>query len=273
MAFPCLKRVSLQVPVIFRRCMMTSSWNSARAMEELEKNPYFDKYAQKINELKESDKSKFLERLKACDVQKSSEEVAAKVLETKKPKDYPAPRKAGTFQRRQLKDIMNVDLLVDKTPEDISNIWKEHYRSKDHVIYGSLTKAEFDGFIHNCRRYPIFVVPLPRGDGFEFFMVQFQDDEFHITPLILYQKYREDSPESLCVSYFTDLSQDIVLFLGEYDKKVITPLEATCLLNSVQLFYHSKDRIQLVKTFNESPKDFDYNELLAEIGRLSLEKQ
>ncbi|KAF6217042.1 hypothetical protein GE061_001395 [Apolygus lucorum] len=253
--------------------MMTTSWNSAKAQEELEKNPYFDKYADKINALKQSDKEKFLERLKVRDDEKSSEEAAAKVVETKKPKDYPAPRKAGTFQRRQLKDIMNVDLLMDKTPADISSIWRDHYRAKEDVIYGSLAKKEFEDFVHNCRRYPIFLVPLPRNDGFEFFMVQFQEDEFHFTPLILYQKYREDSPESLCVSYFTDLPQDIVLFLGEYNKKVVTPLEATCLLNSIQLFYHSQDRMRLVKTFNESPKDFDHNELLAEIGRLSLEKQ
>lgn len=201
-------RRSLSFQAIFRRGLMTSSWNSAKAEAELESNPYFDKYAGKIKKLKEAHKEEYLAKLKACDeVKKSAPVPKLDVKDGAKHTEYPAPRKAGEFKRRQLRDIMNLDLLDGKSPQEISTIWKEYYITKEDVIFGSLTKKEFEGFVNQSRKYPIFVVPLPRGDGFEFFMVQFSDDAFHLTPLILYQKYKEDSPEALCVTYFSELPQ------------------------------------------------------------------
>lgn len=250
---------------------MTSSWNAAKAEEDLQKNPYFDKYAGKIKALQQNNKEEYLSRLQA---QMESKVKKPPVMNAEiQEKEYPTPRKAGEFHRRELKEIMNLDLLKGKSAEEIAEIWKEYYRNKEDVIFGHLPKKDYSNFAASCRLYPTFIIPLPRGDGYEFFMTQFFQDEFHLTPLILYQKYKEESPESLRITYFSELPQDLVLFLGEYDKKMISSIEAQCLLNALQLFYSNSERLNIVKTFNECPESFDYNVLLREINSLSLVNQ
>ena len=93
-----------------------------------------------------------------------------------------------------------------------------------------------------------FLVALPRNQGYEFIMLQFNGNEVHFTPLISYQvsnfislnnleiivltsidfniydqTHKENAPGCLTLVYYADLKDEknIILMRGEYDKNVI----------------------------------------------------
>merc|ERR1719244_318729 len=102
---------------------------SKEQIEELQKNPYFDKYAEKIAKLQKTSPEEFLTRL--------AEKEATKESLSLKSKDFflpTAPKPSVTDpsdrQEKTLEKIMKTELLKDKTPEEISAIWSEHWSSK-----------------------------------------------------------------------------------------------------------------------------------------------
>ena len=73
------------------------------------------------------------------------------------------------------------------------------------------------------QQFNTFLFPLPRDMGYEFFVVQFLNNEAHFTSLINYQAHKENAPECLNMMHYTELAEDkgIVLMVGEYDKDVL----------------------------------------------------
>lgn len=49
---------------------------------------------------------------------------------------------------------------------------------------------------------------------------------------------------------------------GEIDPLQVTAQECQLLVNQMQLYYLNDERLELVKQFNENPKEFDFNKLL-----------
>jgi ATP synthase F1 complex assembly factor 1 len=68
-----------------------------------------------------------------------------------------------------------------------------------------------------------FLFPLPRKQGYEFVVVQFDGNEAHLTTLINYQAYTVNAPECLTIVHYPDLAKDkgIVLMVGEFDKNIL----------------------------------------------------
>ena len=73
------------------------------------------------------------------------------------------------------------------------------------------------------QQFNTFLFPLPRDQGYEFFVVQFLGQEAHFTSLINYQAHKENAPECLNMMHYTEMaeSKGIVLMVGEYDKDVL----------------------------------------------------
>ena len=65
--------------------------------------------------------------------------------------------------------------------------------------------------------------PLPRQQGYEFVVVQFDGNQAHFTTLINYQAYQENAPECLTLVHYTELAEEkgLVLMVGEYDTNVL----------------------------------------------------
>lgn len=89
---------------------------------------------------------------------------------------------------KSLADIMKVELLQDKTKEEIEHIWLEYHKSKE-VIVATIPLEKFTVQMERGYKYPLFVIPLPRSQGFEFFLLQFAANTVHFTPLICYQVF------------------------------------------------------------------------------------
>lgn len=168
---------------------------------------------------------------------------------------------------------MKLELIENKTSQEIGDIWREYHKNKD-CISGSLTPNQFDLIFQRGTAYPTFLLPLPHDHGYEFIVCQFEANKIHMTPLIWYQTHKENAPECLVLSFFNELrtSKDLILMRGQFDQNSINVQQAQFLANELQLYYgsHNSRRLELLETFTKKPIQFKHMELIKELKTLSL---
>jgi len=256
----------------------TSDILSQEKVEELQKNPFFDKYAEKIAALQKKNPEEFLSRIEA----KASNEAAAS-----KPKEFSLPGKAkekleavssgqqlpGQAGQKSLDSVLKLDLLADKSAGEIEQIWCKHFSSKD-AVAAVIPAQTFKVMQERFEEFNTFLFPLPRDQGYEFFVVQFLGKEVHFTSLINYQAHKENAPECLNMIHYTELAdtKGIVLMVGEYDKDNLSSSEARCLADQVELYYSrpSDKRLELMTKFTKSPTLFSHDDLIKEINNIQI---
>lgn len=81
---------------------------------------------------------------------------------------------------------MKMDLIKDKDASEIKMIWGGYHLQKD-VISAAIPPNVFDTITARSLKYPTFLFPLPRSEGYEFIICQFSKNTVHFTPLICYQ--------------------------------------------------------------------------------------
>eukprot|EP00092_Neocalanus_flemingeri_P015983 GFUD01017301.1.p1 GENE.GFUD01017301.1~~GFUD01017301.1.p1 ORF type:complete len:303 (+),score=100.97 GFUD01017301.1:36-944(+) len=252
------------------RMFTTSKVLSKEQVEELQKNPFFDKYAEKIAKLQKTNPEEFLDRLEAKSAKSQPD----------KPKDFSLPGAAKPSARdemgkqKTLDKVMNMSLLADKTAEEIANIWNEHFASKD-AVAAVIPVGTYKVMQERFKEFNTFLFPLPRDMGYEFTVVQFMGHEAHFTTLINYQAHKENAPECLSMVHYTELAEEkgIVLMVGEYDKDVLNPKEAKCLADQVEIYYSrpSQAKLDLLNKFTSSPQYFTHADLISEMNNIEIE--
>jgi len=260
--------------VIPRQALSTTFAMSKEQMEELQKNAFYAKYADKIAKLQKTSPEEFLSRLSVVGDKKNE-------TATQETKDFslpgqPKPNVATPAQLKQKKldDVIKLELLSDKTAEEIGLIWTEHYKDKDSVA-AVIPKDTYDTMQERFKEFSTFLFPLPRDKGYEFVMVQFSGNEAHFTTLINFQAYKENAPECLSLVHYQELKETkgIVLMAGEYDKNVLTCQEAQCLANQVEMYYcrPSQDKLDVLRKFTYEPTLFHHKLIIEQLETLSLE--
>ncbi|KAG4067116.1 hypothetical protein HA402_000107 [Bradysia odoriphaga] len=277
MALVLRKSLTSLNPVKFNRFIaMSAQLRAEKALEELKnKNPYYEKYASKISTLQQSAPEEFLSRVDQI------EKAAAKPKPVAKPRDYSEllnPKPATAAQsltgetEKKLSDIMKVELLDGKSIDEIKHIWLEYHKQKE-VLVATIPTNVFETQMKRGKSYPIFIFPLPRSEGFEFFLAQFAQNTVHFTPLLCYQVHKENAPECLnMVHYIEFADQGIILMRGEFDKNVINPQEAQCLINQLQLYYSQDNasKLQLLEKFTKDPANFEHMDVIKELENITL---
>jgi len=250
-------------------------------MDQLQKNPYYNKYADKIAKLQKTSPEEFLSKLST--VEESNSAASKKSNSQSQEKGFSMPSKPKSDVRggeavsqlaeKKLSKVMKVELLDDKKADEIGDIWRQYHVNKDAVsavIPGQMWKSMTQRF----EEHKTFLFPLPRKEGYEFIVVQFQGKEAHFTTLINYQAYKENAPECMAIVHYTELleSKDIVLMVGEYDKNMLTIQEAQCLANQVEMYYcnPSQEKRQIMDTFSNQPDKFKHSDLIAQMENISL---
>ncbi|KAJ6637982.1 ATP synthase mitochondrial F1 complex assembly factor 1 [Pseudolycoriella hygida] len=255
---------------------MSAQLRAEKALEELKnKNPYYEKYASKITTLQQTSPEEFLNRIDSVEKKNS------KPKQESKPRDYsellnPKPSTAPTSMtgetEKKLSDIMRVELLQDKSVDEIKHIWLEYHKQKE-VLVATIPTAVYETQMKRGKEHPIFIFPLPRSEGFEFFLAQFALNTVHFTPLLCYQVHKENAPECLKMVHYTEFSdKGLVLMRGEFDTKVINPQEAQCLINQLQLYYSQDNasKLQLLEKFTKEPANFKHMDVIKELENISL---
>lgn len=190
---------------------------------------------------------------------------------------------------------MKLDLVENKTADEIKEIWLKYHKQKD-VLVATIPSVIYKILEQRGREHPIFIFPLPRSQGYEFFLLQFAANTVHFTPLLCYQVFfgifnsfcsilsshpilpfqvhKENAPECLNIVHYTELNEklDIVLMRAEYDSNVINAQEAQCLINQLQLYYSqtNSDKLDLLKKFTNEPDSFKHMDVIDELNNLSI---
>ncbi|XP_044253806.1 ATP synthase mitochondrial F1 complex assembly factor 1 [Tribolium madens] len=259
----------------FVRPLMTTQSRCEKALDELSKNAYYEKYADKIAKLQKTSPEEFLSRIDGLKKTKAPKKNPETITEGKfsqllNPKK---PLSSVEASEASLDKVMKLDLIKDKTPEEIKEIWHQYHIQKNYIsaVVPADDYAELEA---RGRQYPTFLFPLPRKEGYEFIMAQFEGNCVHFTPLLYYQVHKENAPECLTMTHYTELKDEkkIVLMRGEYDKNVIDLKEAQCLANQLQLYYvrPTGAHLELLERFTKRPDEFKHMDLIKQIENLSL---
>jgi len=240
-------------------------------------NPFFEKYKAKIEHLKSTSPEEYEFKL---------QQLTDKFFPPKKPqsssvdppaggKTYSDPIKvvapsetaqagAGMTRSKGLDSVMKMETIQDKSAEEITQLWNQFHSTKD-CVFAVLKNDEFANLKEKSKECPVFVFPIPRDDGFEFILCQFDRNDVYFTPLSMFQMVRENAPPCLTLQHYTELmdTKGIVLMAGQYDDKVLKQELALNLVQQMSIFYGKGSKyFDLVKRFNYQPESFKYEELI-----------
>jgi len=257
-----------------RKNIMTTPRKMQEVIDDLKGNPYYDKYAQKIAKIQNTSPEEFKSRVEGLAEKKTKKIEATKgpqfsqLLKPKKKLDSQIQSKEMSLDK-----VMKVELIKDKSPDEIKAIWEEYHVQKD-CIAATIPSGDYDKLEERSSKYPTFLFPLPRSQGYEFIMCQFESNSVHFTPLLYFQVHKENAPECLTMTHFKDFkdSKGIVLMRGEFDKNIITAKEAQCLANELQMYYvqHDEEKRKLMEVFTHKSDSFDHMDLVKQISNISL---
>ncbi|OXB68551.1 hypothetical protein ASZ78_000488 [Callipepla squamata] len=107
----------------------------------LEENPFYGKYRHKIQELRRSNPSVFESRM-----EKRNE---AEGLGTK-------TSKGGFTRDKTLDSILNVEMVKEKSAEEIKQIWTQYFSAKD-TVYAVIPAEKFDLIWKRAQKCPSVV--------------------------------------------------------------------------------------------------------------------
>jgi len=165
--------------------------------------------------------------------------------------------------------VLKVEELQDKDKDEIEQIWLEFHKNLPYI--SAVVPPKFwEDLDQTSTKYPSFVFPIPRDQGFETFYMQRQDNHFLWTSLESFKKYGPAASPLLNVAFFDELkeSKRIVLMRGEVPNQALLHLDqARYLTNQLTLFYTTPERFKLVKTFHKRPEQFSFDELLKLSGK------
>ncbi|XP_054645022.1 ATP synthase mitochondrial F1 complex assembly factor 1 [Dunckerocampus dactyliophorus] len=255
---------------------------SVRKEENLEDNPFYRKYQDKIQNMRSSNPQEMKARLeKRREAKKevlghSKQAEFVRLMEQefdKRNKTAASGETSGGFTKnKMLGSILNLEMIQDKTGEEIAELWMKYYSTKD-TISAVIPNETYDVIHTRAKSCPMFLFALPQKEGYEFFVGQWSGHELHFTSLINIQTLGENAPSQLILYHYPDLKEKgIVLMTAELDPKFITVHQAQCLANQVQLFYGTQrqETHRLVETFNHHPAQFKHMSVIAELEQSGL---
>ncbi|XP_037763844.1 ATP synthase mitochondrial F1 complex assembly factor 1 [Chelonia mydas] len=248
----------------------------------LEENPFYGRYRDKIQALRRSNPGVFESRMeKRSEVKKqpvghSKQMEFIRYMEEKAEALGTKASKEGFTKDKTLDSILNVEMVKEKTPEEIKQIWKQYFSAKN-TVYAVIPAEKFDVMWKRAQNCPSFLCALPRKEGYEFFVGQWSGTELHFTALINIQTRGETASSQLILYHYPELQKEkgIVLMTAEMDSSFLNVPEAQCIANQVQLFY-ATDRPEtygLVETFNHRPNEFKYMAVIAELEQSGLGRE
>jgi len=249
----------------------TASCCTAEEDETLKSNPFFTKYEEKINKLKDSGvyeppKDHYHKQMlkEAREWNQSIQNLEKKLTEKKKEEN----KIAGLKLPSRLDALMRTDLLADLPTDDVTKLWSKYWSERD-TISAVITKDVYDAMAPRMAEFPIFLYPLPRQQGYEFYMSQFTSQHCFFTSLLNYQVNGEEAPWQVCFKMYTELveSHGVVLMACEFDGNALNLMEVQFIAQMQQLFYANptESRLQLLTNFNHFPDSFKYMDVVKEL--------
>lgn len=180
--------------------------------------------------------------------------------------------KSETF--KTLESYLVLDKVKELGIQEIEFLWRAKFAKDERSIVAVAPVKAFNNMYQNARKYPTFVLPLPRGDeGMEIHFVQWSfvgpnTTHVMITTLLEYKLHKEYARPHTTLAFHSELaeSNEVVLMQGHVDDdRGVSVGDAQMLLLNLQRFYGGfgtssdieKKRIEVVKGFNTGNFDMD----------------
>lgn len=172
------------------------------------------------------------------------------------------------ISQESLDSIMKLELLRNKTADEIEFIWKQFFGEKD-GLYAVIPSATYHQIISKAEQFPTFLYPVPKESGYVFIVGQFKGNSCYFASLQDYKMHKDSAHVGLTITYYPELIEEkgIALMRGEFDNEVLRVQEAQCLANQLQLYYGGSDqkKEKLLNVFNYYPQKFEYRDLISEL--------
>lgn len=251
----------------------TAETKDKEDMDQIKNNPYFDKYKDKLKTVYDEDPNAFTERLNNRKVEKIGN-----------PEDYginvnSSKMVSAVTKKKSLDALIKLEKVQDLEPEAIKAIWIT-FLSEIHKFPGMITADEYEKIAIRSKEFSTFLLPLPRDEGFEFILAQWNGPECHFTPLINFQAHGENAPTTMTTVYFDELldSKKISLEMSEVDQRHLNVSEARFLIHVMKQYYvdsvEGDRKHEIMRTFNKDPNAFRHMDLIDELkaDELSLDQ-
>ena len=262
-----------------QQCLLSTSkvWlnnkNEETAEDDIEQNPFFEKYADKIKRVKDEAEQYNVKMTNRGDARlrreteqwkQSIKSVEEKLSQKKKEQED----KRGSKLPSTLGELIHLEMLESKSADEIAHIWTENFKGKE-AISAVIPLEAYEEMLKQSQEYPTFLYPLPKENGYEFVLSQFEGNRCFFTSLINFQVHGENAPWQFCMTFYPELkdTKGIVLMTSEIDQSTMNLFEAQCLAQLQKLFYVSPDekKADLLFTFNKNPDAFKYMDLVKEL--------
>ncbi|KAL2611579.1 hypothetical protein R1flu_023271 [Riccia fluitans] len=177
----------------------------------------------------------------------------------------------SAMTRKPLDSIMKVESVKFRDAEEITQIWNDYHIGRGHIsaVMGSQLYA---GFEQRAKACPFFVIPIKQGMGYMTLFVQAQMPYMLFTSLGDYQARGPDATPYLTVSHYDDLAKTkgIVLVRGDVVlTSKLSDAQARTALEAAHSFYLRDNRYRMVQNFNQRAEEFEFRDVLRELGLLS----
>ncbi|UKK01570.2 hypothetical protein MACK_002388 [Theileria orientalis] len=194
---------------------------------------------------------------------------------------YPSSRKLG--------DIVKLRLLEKLPRRRIIEIWKQNYMEDSWVYTDYITKEQYERINSNQRQNRNFIVPVRKGVNryYNLFSQFISEKIVLMTALERYKQYSSKLGSSvreglgsrevnngtpdLVVTMYDELKNTHDLVLVKMDivnDKDINKKESEVVLSHLLSFYTDFNLFRWVKTFNNNPRDFIYNDYIKENNKM-----
>ncbi|KAG0238410.1 ATP synthase mitochondrial F1 complex assembly factor 1 [Actinomortierella wolfii] len=177
-------------------------------------------------------------------------------------------RASTTGESSGLDKIVKLDLLQELPADEITKIWVQRHLNMDDTISAVIPSDTYKKMLERSKKYPLFILPLKREEGVEFYLMQFNFHQIMFTSLLEYQTHGENARPYLTITHYPELidSKNIVLMKGSVadNPRILTVDQAQVLVFGMQQYYVSDDanKLQLLETFHKQPAQFDHQKLI-----------
>lgn len=203
----------------------------------------------------------------------------AQANQSKAPREPRSPATpAAPF--KTLNSYLDVERIAQLDRTQVEYLWRARFTGKDRTLCAVIEAPTYARLALNARKYPLFVLPLPRDgqDGMEMHYVQWafvgpQTTHCIITSLEEYKLHGEYARPHTLLAFHQELSglHGLVLMNGTVETDLAVGVaEAQLLVLNVQRFYGAaKDagsavRLQLLQQFASGDDAFDMEALVKE---------
>lgn len=172
---------------------------------------------------------------------------------------------------QSLDEIMKLDQLRDRTPEEVEDIWMQFHLDDSKGRAGAVLPGPlYNMFQTRATASPNFVLPLGKGPGKSLsILLQCQLPHVLFTGLEDFKQMGASAPPVMTVTHYPELLASHNLVLARADAvspHVVSVPEARTLVALTHAFYSDPRSFLKVHEFNHEPQRFSYTDLLRDLG-------